>query len=121
MGTDISQEYWVQYDEKGTYLKLIERFVEVISKLFPQLKDFSSEKIRLWIPRVGENDSKFEEAKLWHDSASMKDLKTSTWFRAATSVTAKTKKVSLEPLLNSSFTIEEKNFIKDRLIYIEVA
>ena len=56
----------------------------------------------------------FEEAKTWHDSAKTVDSSKSTF-----------PGVSIEPLVESSFTVEEKNFMKLennllRTIYIEV-
>ena len=57
----------------------------------------------------------FEEAKTWHDSAKTVDSSKSTF-----------PGVSIEPLVESSFTVEEKNFLTLgnnllRTIYIEVA
>jgi hypothetical protein len=73
-GKDISELYFVQFNKKEGYLRLKNRFVDVICNLHSDLKkdkNFNSNKIRLWIKEEEneEEDKMFEEAKLWHDSA----------------------------------------------------
>ena len=63
-----------------------------------------------------EEDKMFEEAKLWHDSAE-KEVTSKQPFPGG---------ISIEPLVVSSFTVEEKDFVTleynlIRTIYIEVA
>ena len=95
-----------------------DRFVDVIRNLYSDLKKdvtFGSKNIRLWIKKENSDDKMFKEAKLWHESAenvfnSIRDLPGG---------------VSIEPLVNSSFTVKEKNFLtlennRARTIYIEV-
>ena len=78
-------------------------------------EDFNSQSIRLWIKKQNKEDKIYKEAKIWHESAeTVTDLKFA--FHG----------VSIEPLITSSFTVEEKNFLtlgdnNARTIYIEVA
>jgi hypothetical protein len=60
-----SQKYFVQFNKKEGYLRLKDRFVDVIRNLHPDLrkdKEFSSKRIRLWIKKEKNHDHMFEKA-----------------------------------------------------------
>ena len=98
-------------------MRLKDRFVDVIRNLYSDTEndeDFDSKDFRLWIKMENNEDELYQEAKLWHDSAKIVTFSKSTF-----------PGVSIEPLVESSFTVEEKNFLtlKNNLlrtIYIEV-